>query len=135
MRTHTPAGQRMLDRIGGLLGDVGVVVRASHERWDGAGYPDGLAGERIPLAARIVSACDAFDAVTTDRPYRRALPLAAATRELREHAGTQFDPAVVEVLLALAGKGDPAPPWRLELAAAPDGADTVPDGAMPRRAL
>ena len=63
-------GQRMLERVGGLLGEVGAVVRASHERYDGGGYPDGLAGEAIPLASRIVSACDAFNAMTTDRSYR-----------------------------------------------------------------
>ena len=102
MRTHTIEGQRMLDRVGGLLGDVGVVVRASHERWDGGGYPDGLVGDAIPLAARIVSACDAFNAMTTDRSYRRALPLEVAMQELRDNAGTQFDPGVVEALLAVA---------------------------------
>ena len=70
MKTHTIEGQRMLDQVGGLLGTVGVVVRASHEDFDGTGYPDGLAGEQIPLAARIVSACDAFNAMTTTRSYR-----------------------------------------------------------------
>ena len=73
MKTHTVEGQRMLERVGGLLARVGVVVRASHERYDGGGYPDGLAGEAIPLAARIVSACDAYNAMTTDRSYRKAL--------------------------------------------------------------
>ena len=71
MKTHTIEGQRMLDRVGGLLGTVGVVVRASHEDFDGTGYPDGLAGEQIPLAARIVSACDAFNAMTTRAPIAR----------------------------------------------------------------
>ena len=75
MKTHTVEGERMLAQVGGLLADVGLVVRASHERWDGGGYPDGLAGEAIPLAACIVSACDAFNAMTTDRSYRKALPL------------------------------------------------------------
>ncbi len=78
MKTHTVEGQRMLDRVGGLLGSVGLVVRASHERFDGGGYPDGLAGEAIPLASRIVSACDAFNAMTTTRSYRKAMPVAAA---------------------------------------------------------
>ena len=73
MKTHTVEGQRMLERVGGLLARVGVVVRASHERFDGGGYPDGLVGEEIPLAARIVSACDAYNAMTTDRSYRKAL--------------------------------------------------------------
>jgi HD-GYP domain-containing protein (c-di-GMP phosphodiesterase class II) len=116
MRTHTIEGQRMLDRVGGLLADVGVVVRASHERWDGRGYPDGLAGDAIPLAARIVSACDAFNAMTTDRSYRRALPLDVATKELADNAGTQFDPAVVDALLAVAAR-PPAPEWQLDMAA------------------
>jgi HD-GYP domain-containing protein (c-di-GMP phosphodiesterase class II) len=98
MRTHTVLGQDMLDRVGGWLTDVGIVVRASHERWDGGGYPDGLAGEAIPLPARIVSACDAFSAMTTDRSYRRARPVEVALEELRKCAGTQFDPAVVEAL-------------------------------------
>jgi len=101
MKTHTIEGQRMLERVGGLLARVGVVVRASHERFDGGGYPDGLAGEQIPLAARIVSACDAYNAMTTDRSYRKALPTGVAIGELGTHAGTQFDPEVVEALVAL----------------------------------
>jgi putative nucleotidyltransferase with HDIG domain len=102
MKTHTVEGQRMLERVGGLLARVGVVVRASHERYDGGGYPDGLAGEEIPLAARIVSACDAFNAMTTDRSYRKALSLEVAIAELRNNAGTQFDPDVVEALVGVA---------------------------------
>ena len=101
MNTHTLVGQRMLDQVGGLLGDVGNVVRSCHERWDGAGYPDGLAGEAIPLAARIVCACDAWSAMTTDRAYRKALPDELALTELRACAGTQFDPRVVEALVAV----------------------------------
>ena len=80
MKTHTVEGQRMLDRVGGFLGSVGMVVRASHERFDGAGYPDGLTGEEIPLAARIVAVCDAFNAMTTTRSYRQAMPVATACR-------------------------------------------------------
>src|ERR671932_2658708 len=98
MKTHTVEGQRMLERVGGLLARVGVVVRASHERFDGGGYPDGLVGDEIPLAARIVSACDAYNAMTTDRSYRKALPVSVAVGELRGNAGTQFDPDVVEAL-------------------------------------
>jgi putative nucleotidyltransferase with HDIG domain len=105
MKTHTIEGQRMLERVGGLLARVGVVVRASHERYDGGGYPDGLAGEQIPLAARIVSACDAFNAMTTDRSYRKALSLEVAVGELRKNAGTQFDPDVVEALVAVVNRG------------------------------
>ena len=74
MKTHTIEGQFMLDRVGGLLGRVGEIVRSCHERWDGSGYPDGLTGEEIPLASRIVFAADAYNAMTTDRPYRDALP-------------------------------------------------------------
>jgi HD-GYP domain-containing protein (c-di-GMP phosphodiesterase class II) len=101
MNTHTIVGQTMLERIGGLLGDVGGIVRSCHERWDGAGYPDGLAGESIPLEARIVCACDAWSAMTTDRPYRNALPEDLALAELRACSGTQFDPRVVEALLVV----------------------------------
>jgi HD-GYP domain-containing protein (c-di-GMP phosphodiesterase class II) len=101
MNTHTLVGQRMLDQVGGLLGDVGNVVRSCHERWDGAGYPDGLAGDAIPLAARIVCACDAWSAMTTDRAYRKALPDELALTELRACADTQFDPRVVEALVAV----------------------------------
>ncbi len=99
MRRHTVVGQRMLDRVGGSLKDVGAVVRASHERWDGTGYPDGLAGEAIPIAARIVSAADAFSAMTTDRPYRAARGREYAIAELRAQAGGQFDPAVAEATI------------------------------------
>ena len=111
MKTHTIEGQRMLDRVGGLLGTVGVVVRASHEDFDGTGYPDGLAGEQIPLAARIVSACDAFNAMTTTRSYRAAMPIEAAVAELRRCSGTQFDPRVVEALLVVIGD----PGWQLTM--------------------
>jgi HD-GYP domain-containing protein (c-di-GMP phosphodiesterase class II) len=112
MKTHTVEGQRMLDRVGGLLGTVGLVVRASHERYDGGGYPDGLKGDEIPLAARIVAVCDAFNAMTTTRSYRKAMPIAAAAEELQRCSGTQFDPRVVTALLALV---DADPGWQLEL--------------------
>jgi putative nucleotidyltransferase with HDIG domain len=118
MKTHTIEGQRMLDQVGGLLGDVGVVVRASHERWDGGGYPDGLAGESIPLAARIVSACDAYNAMTTDRSYRKALPGDVAAREMISNAGVQFDPKVVRSLLAVVGPPPEPLDWQLVLATA-----------------
>jgi HD-GYP domain-containing protein (c-di-GMP phosphodiesterase class II) len=101
MNTHTILGQEMLERAGGLLGEVGPYVRSCHEHWDGNGYPDGLAGEEIPLVARIVCACDAWSAMTTDRSYRRALSREAATDELRKCAGTQFDPHVVDALVAI----------------------------------
>jgi HD-GYP domain-containing protein (c-di-GMP phosphodiesterase class II) len=115
MKTHTVVGERMLQQVGGLLTSVGRVVRASHERWDGGGYPDGLAGEEIPVAARICAACDAFNAMTTDRSYRKALPLDVAVRELRDNAGTQFAPDVVEALIAVVARD--TPDWQLTLAA------------------
>jgi HD-GYP domain-containing protein (c-di-GMP phosphodiesterase class II) len=102
MKRHTIDGELMLDRVGGLLGDVGRVVRSSHEHWDGSGYPDALVGEAIPLGARIVAACDAFSAMTTDRSYREALSQEAALAELRACAGSQFDPRVVEALCEVA---------------------------------
>jgi putative nucleotidyltransferase with HDIG domain len=114
MKTHTVEGERMLQQVGGLLSSVGLVVRASHERWDGGGYPDGLAGEAIPLAARIVSACDAFNAMTTDRSYRKALPLEVAIAELTKHSGTQFAPDVVDALIAVVTRD--APQWQLGIA-------------------
>jgi HD-GYP domain-containing protein (c-di-GMP phosphodiesterase class II) len=88
-------GERILATVP-ALGSVGRLVRASHERWDGAGYPDHLTGEEIPLGARIIGVCDAFDAMTSDRPYAPPLEAALAISELRRCSGTQFDPAVVE---------------------------------------
>jgi diguanylate cyclase (GGDEF)-like protein/PAS domain S-box-containing protein len=106
IKTHTIEGHRMLAAVGGLLGRVGVIVRSCHERWDGSGYPDGLAGEAIPLAARIVFCADAFHAMTTDRSYRTARSPERALAELEAHAGSQFDPTVVEALvLALRDDG------------------------------
>ncbi|MBV8563211.1 MAG: HD domain-containing protein, partial [Actinobacteria bacterium] len=96
MNTHTILGEEMLHTIGGLLGEVGSVVRSCHERWDGGGYPDGLAGEQIPLGARIIAVCDAFDAMATTRSYREAVGQDEALAELRRCAGGQFDPRVVE---------------------------------------
>jgi putative nucleotidyltransferase with HDIG domain len=112
MRTHTVEGERMLQQVGGLLASVGVVVRASHERWDGGGYPDGLAGAAIPIPARIVSACDAFNAMATDRSYRKALPLEVALAELHKNSGTQFAPDVVDALVAVVTDGV-EPAWEL----------------------
>jgi HD-GYP domain-containing protein (c-di-GMP phosphodiesterase class II) len=105
MKTHTIEGQVLLDRVGGLLGRVGSLVRSCHERWDGNGYPDGLAGYEIPLAARIVFACDAYSAMTTDRPYRAAMSQETALEELWANAGTQFDPRVVSALAAVIRNG------------------------------
>jgi HD-GYP domain-containing protein (c-di-GMP phosphodiesterase class II) len=89
----------MLDRVGGFMRDVGLIVRSHHERWDGGGYPDGLSGEQIPLEARIVCCCDAWNAMTTTRSYRMAMPIAEAMIEMRRCAGGQFDPRVVDALL------------------------------------
>jgi HD-GYP domain-containing protein (c-di-GMP phosphodiesterase class II) len=105
MKTHTIEGQFMLDRIGGLLGRVGEIVRSCHERWDGKGYPDGIRGEEIPLAARVVFVCDAYNAMTTTRPYRPALPHEHAVAELVANAGTQFDPEVVAAMLRVLETG------------------------------
>src|SRR5205823_6458 len=102
---HTIDGQEMLERVGGLLGHVGRLVRSCHERWDGGGYPDGLAGDAIPLVSRIVCACDAYSAMTTDRAYRKAMSREEALAELERCAGTQFDPAVVEALVAAESEG------------------------------
>ena len=103
IKTHTIEGQRMLERIGGLMLDIGRIVRASHERWDGSGYPDGLSREQIPLEARIIAICDAFNAMTTTRSYSGAMDETRACEELERCAGTQFDPAVVVALLAVLG--------------------------------
>jgi HD-GYP domain-containing protein (c-di-GMP phosphodiesterase class II) len=117
IRLHTIDGQRLLDRVGGVLQDVGRIVRSSHERWDGTGYPDGLAGEDIPVEARIVACCDAFNAMTTHRSYRTAMSVEVALDELRDGAGSQFDPEVVRSLLRV-------------LEAAPELAAAVPELAL-----
>jgi HD-GYP domain-containing protein (c-di-GMP phosphodiesterase class II) len=97
---HTIVGEQILAPVEFLAG-VRKLVRHEHERWDGAGYPDGLAGEQIPLGARIILACDAFHAMTSDRPYRAAMTTEQAIAELRRGAGSQFDPRVVAALLEL----------------------------------
>jgi diguanylate cyclase (GGDEF)-like protein len=95
---HTLLGERILSAAPALR-PVATIVRATHERWDGSGYPDGLAGEQIPLGARIITACDAYEAMTTDRCYRGSMSHEAACEELRREAGRQFDARVVEVLI------------------------------------
>jgi diguanylate cyclase (GGDEF)-like protein len=104
MHRHTIIGERIVAAAPSLQG-VAQLVRSSHERWDGTGYPDRLSGEGIPLGARIVAVCDAFDAMVADRPYRAALPASLALEELRGCAGSQFDPAVVEVFCEIAASG------------------------------
>jgi putative nucleotidyltransferase with HDIG domain len=101
IETHTLEGQKMLDRVGGFMREVGLIIRSHHERWDGRGYPDGLAGEAIPLEARIISCCDSWDAMRTDRAYRKALSHEVARAELLANSGHQFDPRVVATLLKL----------------------------------
>jgi HD-GYP domain-containing protein (c-di-GMP phosphodiesterase class II) len=107
IKTHTIEGEKLLAQVGGILGNVGRIVRSCHEDWDGTGYPDGLVGEEIPRVARIVRCCDAFSAMTTDRSYREARSVNEAVAELRRCSGTDFDPAVVEALAA-AVSGDRA---------------------------
>ena len=102
IRCHSAWGAETLARIPGLEA-VAAVVRFHHERWDGGGYPDGLSGLRIPLASRIISACDAFAAMTADRPYRGAMLADDALQEVVAGSGTQFDPAVVEALTSAVG--------------------------------
>ena len=107
MKTHTIEGQFMLDRVGGLLARIGEIVRSCHERWDGGGYPDGLSGESIPLASRIVFVCDAYNAMTTHRVYRAAMSRGDALEELATNAGSQFDPRVVTTLMKVIEEGEP----------------------------
>jgi HD-GYP domain-containing protein (c-di-GMP phosphodiesterase class II) len=98
MTEHTIIGERIISRIE-YLEPIAHIIRAAHERWDGGGYPDHIAGDAIPLAARILLVCDAYHAMTSDRPYRKALPDEVAIEELAKHAGTQFDPDVVDIFL------------------------------------
>jgi putative two-component system response regulator len=97
MQSHTILGEQMLGGVAFLDGEGLSVVRSHHERWDGAGYPDGVPGEKIPMGARIFAVADALDAMTSDRPYRRAQSWDTATREIFDQSGRQFDPAVVDV--------------------------------------
>ena len=115
IKTHTIEGQRMLERVGGFMREVGEIVRSSHERWDGAGYPDGLRGAAIPLEARIVSACDAFNAMTTTRSYRKAMRTRGRARRAhaqRRHpvrpAGRRRGRAVLDRGCRIASDSDPS---------------------------
>jgi putative nucleotidyltransferase with HDIG domain len=101
IKAHTVQGQRMLERVGGFMREVGIIVRHHHERWDGSGYPDQLAGEAIPVESRIITCCDAWNAMRTDRPYRKAMSYDAAVQQLLGNAGKQFDPRIVDGLLAV----------------------------------
>jgi ribonuclease P protein subunit RPR2 len=132
MRRHPEEGVRMLSEIP-FLDRALDIVRHHHERWDGGGYPDGLRGQEIPLWARIFSVVDALDAITAERPYRPARSYESALEEIRGHAGTQFDPAVVEALRCL----DPAriepllePAQQLDLAPEPAMAEPAALGTL-----
>jgi len=100
METHTILGEQMLGGVAFLQGAGLAVVRSHHERWDGEGYPDGLCGEKVPLGARIFAVADTLDAMTSDRPYRSALPWEVAEREILARRGSQFDPDVVDAFTA-----------------------------------
>jgi two-component system, cell cycle response regulator len=100
VRQHTLVGDRILSAAP-ALSSVAQVVRSSHERYDGGGYPDGLSGDEIPLAARVVAVCDAYHAMTSERPYRTARAHWEAIEELRRCAGRQFDPVVVAAFCEL----------------------------------
>lgn len=106
MRRHTELGAEVLARFH-LFRSGAAIVRHHHERWDGAGYPDGLAGEEIPLGARVIAVVDAFDAMTSNRPYRKALSRREALRRIAAGAGEQWDPSIVSAFLAMIGEGAP----------------------------
>ena len=101
MACHVEWGAELLRHLP-ECGSIARIVRHHHERYDGGGYPDGLRGDEIPLASRIITACDAYGAMISDRPYRRALPRRDALNELRDGAGEQFDPAAVAAVLNVA---------------------------------
>lgn len=105
MREHPVIGERIVASVP-FLARIRPIVRAEHERWDGGGYPDRLSGERIPIEARIIHACDAFQAMASDRPYRRARPREWILEEIRAQAGRQFDPQVAQALLEVVGSGE-----------------------------
>jgi HD-GYP domain-containing protein (c-di-GMP phosphodiesterase class II) len=108
MREHPLIGERILRAIPGM-GGVARIVRHEHERFDGSGYPDGLAGDAIPIGSRVILACDAYHAMTSDRAYRGAMPHDDAVAELLSGAGTQFDPTVVTALISHLGRGPTQP--------------------------
>jgi len=125
MRQHTVMGEQIIAAAGPSLERIGPLVRASHERWDGKGYPDGLAGEEIPLGARIITICDSFRAMLDERSYKPAMSLQDALAELRRCAGTQFDPNLVEVFCRLVSE-------RAQREGAGDGATDAPAPAGSR---
>ena len=130
IRKHTVIGERIVAAAPPLL-PVATLVRSSHERWDGGGYPDGLAGESIPRGARIVFACDAFDAMIRDRPYCAARTPEEAIAELRRCSGTQFEPQVVDAVDRRRGRaaGRPRARWSTLITAAAHCARRLSNGA------
>jgi HD-GYP domain-containing protein (c-di-GMP phosphodiesterase class II) len=131
MRQHSAIGERILN-ADPVMQPVARLVRASHERWDGTGYPDGLVGTAIPLGARIIAVCDALDAMTSDRSYQSARVLPAALAELRRCAGTQFDP---EVVSALCARLEPSPEAADDPAVLAHGLEPVLAGLAPEPAV
>lgn len=118
MRQHPVIGERILGAAAALV-PVAKLVRASHERWDGRGYPDGLVGDEVPIGARIVAVCDAYEAMTTDRVYQTARTPEQALAELRRHAGSQFDPAVVDAIERYVRQVVEGPRWATKLRPVP----------------
>ncbi len=135
---HSEVGERIL-AASPAMGPVARLVRSSHERFDGQGYPDGRAADEIPMGARIISVCDAFHAMTTDRPYRKGMNTSAAIAELHREAGHQFDPGVVESFCALTAghieitRAEPRPSTRPRRTTRPG--PSTPPSAHPVRAL
>jgi len=105
MDTHPLVGESILRPIA-QLHNVATIIRNHHERWDGAGYPDGLLAEHIPVGSRILALADTFDAMTSQRPYRRSLPAAEAREEIARHLGTQFDPTIGQIFLDMISTGE-----------------------------
>jgi HD-GYP domain-containing protein (c-di-GMP phosphodiesterase class II) len=103
MKAHTTKGAKILEQVGDLASVI-PIARSHHERWDGGGYPDRLAGENIPRLARIVAVADAFDAMTSDRPYRAGMPAEAAFAEVEKQKGRQFDPECADAFLKIRGR-------------------------------
>jgi HD-GYP domain-containing protein (c-di-GMP phosphodiesterase class II) len=124
MRKHPEIGRQILEQVGGAFTHISTIVAAHHERWDGSGYPNALAGEDIPLAARIVTVVDAYDAMTERRVYREPVKDEVARAELRRCAGQQFDPRVVDAFLETLDELNalPSPTWEIQ---APADANTA----------
>ncbi len=122
----------MLDRVGGFMRDVGLIVRSHHERWDGAGYPDGLAGDQIPLESRIIACCDTWNAMRTDRVYRSALSEETAIAEMQSVSGTQLDPEIAETLLRIVMRPEAGMPVEPKFTA-PAPAEPQPDPTIADR--